>query len=130
MSMSLPAVLLDTPHWLNWFLTPDGRKIPTNSRTKEPAFKREQGLRERSYSSFAEACCRNPHRLGFDIVEPFVGVDLDHVLEGDHFTERGRELFKALPRTYTERSPSGTGLHLWYLVMEHDKLPNHSLGDA
>jgi hypothetical protein len=125
-----PEVLLKTPNWLNYFLTSDGRKVPLDSKTGRGAFKKNSGERAASRSTYEEACRRNPRRLGFDLDEPFLGVDLDHVLEAGKLTSRGAELLAALPKTYTEISPSGTGLHLYYLCGNHHKLPNLVIGDA
>jgi hypothetical protein len=46
----------------------------------------------------------------------FVGLDFDHVIDSatGELAPAARALIDALPRTYTEVSPSGTGLRLFY----------------
>jgi hypothetical protein len=125
-----PKVLIDNPRWCRYFLTDDGRKIPTRVDNGRAAFASGTS-RSDSWSSYAAAYRPNPFarsapvRLGFDIAAPFFAVDLDKVLDSGRLTSRGKELIAKLPETYAELSPSGRGLHLWYRVKNgHDSLPN------
>lgn len=50
--------------------------------------------------------------LGVMILPPLVGIDLDHVIStGDELSQVAQEVLDMVD-TYTEKSPSGTGLHL------------------
>ena len=42
-----------------------------------------------------------------------VVLDLDACLDGDQLAGWARRILDGLPATYTERSPSGRGLHVW-----------------
>jgi hypothetical protein len=117
-SLEIPAIaeLGEWDQWVLWGekkvpLTPDGR--PASS--TDP----------RTWSSFqeaAEAFVRGVgYGLGFVFTEddPYFGVDLDHCIDEDgRPTEEAAEIVRALD-TYTERSPSGMGLH----ILGRGKLP-------
>ncbi|SDC07307.1 phage/plasmid primase, P4 family [Shouchella lonarensis] len=51
--------------------------------------------------------------IGFVFTEsdPYVGIDIDHCIEGDVFSPLAHDIVYKL-NSYTERSPSGTGLHI------------------
>lgn len=50
--------------------------------------------------------------IGFQFTNsPFVGVDIDHCIENGKMTAQAMEIVKTL-NSYTEYSPSGTGLHI------------------
>ena len=61
--------------------------------------------------------------LGTHSDETLVGVDLDHALD-NQIASRGAKIALAkLPATYTEISPSGSGLHaLWWVTGDVSKL--------
>ncbi|RDG37950.1 bifunctional DNA primase/polymerase [Streptomyces corynorhini] len=60
---------------------------------------------------------RSPHGAGLGFVlngDGIVCVDLDHCLTADgQLAPWAAAILNACPPTYTEVSPSGTGLHLW-----------------
>jgi putative DNA primase/helicase len=68
-----------------------------------------------SWSSF-EAAARNKlgSGLGCVITDDFVVIDLDHVFDPETKTIEpwAKEIVDQC-RSYTEISPSGTGLHIW-----------------
>jgi primase-polymerase (primpol)-like protein len=43
-------------------------------------------------------------------------IDLDHCLDDGELAAWAAEILASLPPTYTEVSPSGTGLHVWGLA--------------
>jgi putative DNA primase/helicase len=47
----------------------------------------------------------------FTRTDPFVGIDLDHVIENGRLTDWAKSIVHTLA-SYTEVSPSGTGLHI------------------
>ena len=57
-------------------------------------------------------------QIGFVLTDddPFLFIDLDHVLKDGKLCEWAVELVAALPTTYSEISPSGDGLHLYYIL--------------
>lgn len=57
--------------------------------------------------------------LGFVLGDGVGCIDLDHVLDAKGRPNRvAAEFVASLPATYTEVSPSGDGLHLWFLMPE------------
>jgi len=54
--------------------------------------------------------------LGFVLDgDGIVCIDLDHCLHRGRLTSWGRAILESMPATYIERSPSGSGLHVWGL---------------
>lgn len=55
--------------------------------------------------------------LGFVLGDGIGCVDLDHVLDSrGRLSAAARRVVDSLPATYAEVSPSGDGLHLWFLM--------------
>jgi primase-polymerase (primpol)-like protein len=64
------------------------------------------------------AAAASPHGAGLGFVldgDGLVCIDLDHCLDGDQIADWAAAILQDCPPTYTEISPSGTGLHLWGL---------------
>jgi primase-polymerase (primpol)-like protein len=63
------------------------------------------------------AAAASPHGAGLGYVladgDGVVCLDLDHCLDGDQLAPWAARILDACPPTYTEVSPSGTGLHIW-----------------
>lgn len=59
--------------------------------------------------------------IGFRIIPPYVGIDLDHCLYNNAIAPYAKEIFETLD-SYTELSPSGTGLHIIVKTKEPLKL--------
>jgi primase-polymerase (primpol)-like protein len=59
-------------------------------------------------------------QIGFVLTDddPFLFLDLDHVLKDGKLCDWAEELIAELPATYIEISPSGDGLHMLYKL--HD----------
>ena len=116
---AIPAELKSRPQWLNWRLIPgeNGQrtKVPTSPEMGQsidpldPANWRgfDDALRSLG-SDYADG-------IGFVFSEddPFAGVDLDHVLDPEtgEIETWALEVVESLD-SYTEVSPSGTGLHV------------------
>lgn len=57
--------------------------------------------------------------LGFVLGDGIGCIDLDHVIDaGGNLAPAAARFIAQLPATYTEISPSGHGLHLWFLMDE------------
>lgn len=98
-----PPELSSLPQWIN-FVIRDGKKLPINSRTGQPAKSNDP----ETWSTFEEAVANvmdetYPY-IGFcfDSEDPFFFIDLD---------EEHPEILAALP-TYAQRSVSGEGIHI------------------
>lgn len=107
--------------WVNWRLVERGgkkTKIPysVNGRAASPTDKK-------TWSTHAEVLAYDPEHIGivFTPDRDMLGIDIDRcVNEGviDHKDKAAiRELIKRA-NTYTELSPSGNGLHLYFALSE------------
>lgn len=116
---NIPAILKQRPNWVAWGIRDAPPKSPYNptsilSGRPQPA---RAGVRETwsSYQSAAECVARGLARgIGyeFDGSGGIYGVDLDHVIGESGVTPQAREIVGLLA-SYTEISPSGTGLHIF-----------------
>lgn len=70
----------------------------------------------RTWTSYSRI--RGAERKGFVLGEGIGCIDLDHCLEGSKLTPAAAAFVARMPTTYTEISPSGTGLHLWFRMSE------------
>jgi predicted P-loop ATPase len=76
----------------------------------------------KTWSTYAEAKAKHDNvGIIFTPEQTLLGIDIDHCLEGDKIVHVEREKIEALIKacdTYTEVSPSKTGLHLFLSVTE------------
>jgi len=103
--------------WVDW-KTINGRKIPINPRTGKAA----STVDPSTWSEFEGTGLKSPNR-GFVLSDddPFTCLDLDHclismsTLNGQKDWEVNKKATEILfyLDSYTEISPSGTGLHIW-----------------
>lgn len=75
-------------------------------------------MKESDWGTYEEAAACNPDRIGivFTSDKTLLGIDIDHCLEGTEIKHEEKEKIVQLiieADTYTEISPSGTGLHLY-----------------
>lgn len=69
-----------------------------------------------TWSSYSKVCRSTAGAgVGFVLshVDRLVCIDLDHALMDGELRPWARRIVDALPQTYIEVSPSGTGLHIW-----------------
>jgi hypothetical protein len=109
---AVPDELKAMRRWVTWYRSAKG-KVPIR-RINKPA----------EWLSFDEAVAKigtvdrgkKADGIGFVIGDGFVGIDLDHILDGNGALKpEHRELFEdaiALG-SYMERSPGGDGFHVW-----------------
>lgn len=90
---------------------------------KKPPFspttgKRASVTRPDTWGSFADACtaCAAGHFAGVGIVLTpalgIVGIDIDHCITDGQISEEAQQIIQAI-NSYTERSPSGTGIRMF-----------------
>jgi putative DNA primase/helicase len=115
---NIPAVLKQRRNWVVWGLPNAPPKSPFHPARllegkPEPA---KAGVRQTwdSYQNAVECVRRGLARgIGYEFDGSLYGVDLDHVIAGDGtLTPEAREIADLLD-SYTEISPSGTGLHIF-----------------
>ena len=124
--MSTPIELATAPRWLCWRLEPDPkgekpRKVPYDPKTGRKA----SSTNPETWAPMAEAQAAKDKYMfagiGYVFVEDsgIVGVDIDHCIDDQgNLNEIAKDIVEKYP-TYTEISPSGTGLHLFY----HGSMP-------
>lgn len=105
---AIPAELRTRDRWVRR----DAAKVPLTAGTGRPASSTDPA----TWASHTDAA-RSPHGTGLGYVlaeeDGVVCIDLDHCLTGGELAPWAAEILDACPPTYTEVSPSGTGLHIW-----------------
>lgn len=114
---SIPEELKQLRQWVMWrYETKKGRSKPT----KVPYFSVSQHAKSNDSSTwlkFDEAIRFLPNDffdgIGFMFSsnDPYVGIDLDNCIAGSELTEEARKVVDMFS-SYTEYSPSGSGLHI------------------
>jgi len=119
--MRFPDELAILPQWICWRLEPDPksdkpRKVPYDPKTGRKA----SSTNPQSWATLAEAMAAKDKYLftgvGFVFTEAggIVGVDIDHCRNEDgSFNETAQAILDKAP-SYTEISPSGSGLHIFF----------------
>lgn len=118
--MNYPTELAALPQWVCWHLEPDpkggkARKVPYNPTTGRRASSTDPS----SWVSLDQAMAAQQqyHYKGLGFVftaeSGIIGVDIDHCVDLGALNQIASEIVRRYP-TYTEVSPSGTGLHLFY----------------
>lgn len=111
----IPIELRELPQWICW-QNRDGRKVPINARTQQPA-KSNDHTTWCDFQTACDALAVNGNLSGIGFVfadgDGLVGIDLDECID-----DRGKIAEWALAPlasfdTYAEISPSGRGLKLW-----------------
>lgn len=119
---AFPQELKDLDRWCNWmYVTIDGveKKIPYDSKSEITKVEAKAND-ESTWSDFETAKNRINMKMGAGLYfkEPYVGIDLDDVedeikrhMAGDYEDNIVSEFIHELD-SYTEISPSGTGIHI------------------
>lgn len=119
--MNYPRELVGLRQWICWRLEPDPksdkpRKVPYDPKTGRKA----SSTNPDTWATLAEAQAAREKYLftgiGFVFTEAggIVGVDIDHCRNEDgSFSDTAKAILEKVP-SYTEISPSGTGLHIFY----------------
>ena len=119
--MNFPQELAALRQWICWRLEPDPkgerpRKVPYDPRTGRKA----SSTNPQSWATLAQALAAKDKYLftgvGFVFTEVggIVGVDIDHCRNEDgSFNETAQAILDKAP-SYTEISPSGSGLHIFF----------------
>lgn len=103
--------------WVNYSMVPvKGRitKVPFSPITRKAASSTDLV----TWGTYDEAIAVNPKQYGivFTPEQNLLGIDIDHCLEGSEIIHEQKQAIAELiieADTYTEISPSGTGLHLY-----------------
>ena len=122
---NIPALLKQHPNWVAWGIRDVPLKAPFNptsllSDRPSPA---KAGIRETwgNYQSAVECVQRGlAQGIGYEFDGRVYGIDLDHVLdEQGILMPQAQEIVGKL-NSYTEVSPSGTGMHIFVFAPDAD----------
>ncbi len=120
---SIPADLMVLPQWVCWGAPGKARKCPYNPRTGYPAKAGQPDTWADLATATAAVNAGYYEGVGFEFNGGgIVGVDFDHCIQGgklDAWAAAWVERFNS----YTEVSPSGTGLH----ILCRGKLPGEAV---
>ena len=96
------------PQWVSWKVC-DNTKVPINPQTGSYASVNDSA----TWSCYGKI--RNDPHKGFVLTEddPFTCIDLDHCVEAHGQIRSQTTKILMYFQSYTELSPSGTGLHVW-----------------
>ena len=114
---AIPEELKKYPNWLVWKKVPKDKggfsKVPFSPKTKKGLHNvTECDTFENSVKVFKAGGDRWGG-IGFHFSNtPFVGIDVDHCIKSGVLDEGIRIITVAMFNSYTETSPSGTGLHI------------------
>ena len=110
---NIPQEMKQLDNWVCFkFEVRNGKetKVPYNPKSKRKAKTNDK----KTWASFTQAIdqINNFDGIGFMFSDsPFVGIDLDHCIENGVVSDFALSIVKRL-NSYTEYSPSGTGLHI------------------
>jgi putative DNA primase/helicase len=133
---NIPEMLKERPNWVAFGIRDAPPKAPYNPRSLlaggfAPA---KAGARE-TWGTFEDAARCVARGLARGVGYEFdggglYGVDLDHVIgEDGTLTPEAREIADGL-NSYTEVSPSGTGLHIFVLANQGAEIARHRKKDG
>lgn len=115
-SDAIPAELRDLPQWVTWQYE-NGTKVPYDAKTGRKASSTDPT----TWATYALATAARSrrHHAGvgyvFSADDPYTGIDLDDCIDdAGEVADWARAIVDAM-RTYTEISPSRTGLKLWVI---------------
>lgn len=97
-------------------------------KNKKPLKKNHYYLRpntKEDFSSFNEIikARRTDEGIGIGLFDSYCGIDIDHCLNGNEPSELAKEIVKTI-KSYTEKSLSGTGIHIIFKCNNQEKIDN------
>lgn len=122
----IPKELQERKQWICWkYENRPGRAKPTKVPYNPVTGFKASTMDPSTWTDFETAKSQMGKYSGIGFVftkeDPYVGIDLDHVLDDKYeFIQRdAREIFEKC-NSYTEISPSGTGIHILGKAKLHD----------
>lgn len=110
----IPDDLRQRPQWLTWKRSKTGDKLPCSVATGKVADAHDPASRGTFEQAVAAAQRRHHAGIGYVFTDddPFVGIDLDDCIDAGDVAPWARTIVDTM-QTYTEISPSLTGLKMW-----------------
>lgn len=110
----IPQEMLKLPHWVGYELRRNKDrtdKVPMNVLTGRPAKTNDPSTWTNYTTASDLALQRGYAGVGFVFQPPYVGVDIDHCVKDGAVAPYAVEILNVL-NSYSEYSPSGTGIHI------------------
>lgn len=113
---NIPESLKQLNQWVCFKLEPNEKKGKADKIPKDPKTGYNAKSNNPATWSDYQTAVKAVSRYGFDgigleFANGIFGVDLDNVIEGGKLTAEAQDIIKTLD-SYTEYSPSGTGIHI------------------
>lgn len=113
----LPAEMTSKARWLRWKPVTRGSRVTKMPITTTGA--QASSTNASTWTTFAEAkASRSGSGLGFALGEGIGCIDLDHCIVDGKVAAWARDILDRCPPTFVEVSQSGTGLHIFGLLLE------------
>ena len=111
---NIPADLKDARAWVLWNVNPDKPKMPYSPVNGQPA-KADDATTWGSYAEAVRVAGGKGYGLGFEFGEPsgIAGIDVDHCVKDGKLSGMAEDIVNTMD-SYTEFSPSGEGLHIYF----------------
>lgn len=114
-AIGIPVELRERKQWVVWRREERGGKTTKVPYWPTQPSRRASSTDRESWATFSEAInCTNADGVGYVFAadDPYTGVDLDDCFLDDGRLHPGAETIVSALDSYTERSPSGNGLHI------------------
>ncbi|MGI6240473.1 MAG: hypothetical protein ACOYJW_00860 [Candidatus Omnitrophota bacterium] len=111
---NIPEELKKQKAWVGFVLKPNGErmdKVPMNVLTGKPAKTNDPETWTDFETALNLADQRGFSGIGFVFSPPYVGIDLDHCVKDGVIAPLAKRVLSQL-NSYSEYSPSGTGIHI------------------
>lgn len=114
--LNIPPELRECPQWVVWKLEKRDEKLTKVPYCAKNTKRRASPTDRDTWATFDEACAAAPSENGgigfvFTKDDPFIGIDLDKCLTDGTLEPWAHQIVEKL-KSYTEITPSGTGLHI------------------
>lgn len=117
---NIPSYLKELDQWVLWKLEQRGNSMKRTKVPYQPNGRKARSNDPTTWSSF-QSCLRAFRNGGYDGLgfafsktDGLTGIDLDHCIEADGLVKAwASDVIDHFPACYTEKSPSGDGIHIW-----------------
>ncbi len=115
----IPPEMKELKQWVIWGMNEEKPKSPYTPNTPSVGAKANDASTWSDFETAAAAVARlGRGGIGFELGNGIAGIDLDHVIsESGELSAFARSIVDRM-NSYTERSPSGRGLHILFSVSE------------
>jgi primase-polymerase (primpol)-like protein len=129
---NIPDELKALNQWVTWKYNRHMRKLPCSMPTGEVADAHDPASWGTAIAALAAAKKRKHAGIGFDFTsdDPYTGVDLDDCIRDDGTIAPVAAAIIAEANTYTEISPSGKGVKMWFRGRIPESVTSTPIGEG